>query len=77
MTVCANMKQCLTVLSGFVALDVQFRVVKGHGILVGSVGAGTNSKLELDSKGKEVAPTTKGYTLGSGEDEWGVELEDS
>ncbi|CAD6564941.1 MAG: UAA transporter [Alectoria sarmentosa] len=57
MTVCANLKQCLTVLLGIVLFDVTVGVWNGAGMLVTLVGAGIYSKVELDSKGKKVEAT--------------------
>lgn len=54
MTVCANLKQCLTVLLGIVLFDVTVGVWNGAGMLVTLAGAGIYSKVELDSKGKKV-----------------------
>ena len=57
MTVCANLKQCLTVLLGILLFDVTVGVWNGAGMLVTLVGAGIYSKVELDSKGKKVEAT--------------------
>ena len=57
MTVCANLKQCLTVLLGIVLFDVTVGMWNGAGMLVTLVGAGIYSKVELDSKGKKVEAT--------------------
>lgn len=50
-TVCANLKQCLTVLLGIVLFDVHVGIWNGVGMLVTLVGAAVYSKVELDSKG--------------------------
>lgn len=57
MTVCANLKQCLTVLLGILLFDVTVGVWNGAGMLVTLVGAAIYSKVELDSKGKKVEAT--------------------
>ena len=57
MTVCANLKQCLTVLLGILLFDVTVGVWNGAGMLVTLVGAAVYSKVELDSKGKKVEVT--------------------
>lgn len=54
MTVCANLKQCLTVLFGILLFDVTVGVWNGAGMLVTLGGAAIYSKVELDSKGKKV-----------------------
>ena len=57
MTVCANLKQCLTVLLGILLFNVTVGVWNGAGMVVTLVGAGIYSKVELDSKGKKVEAT--------------------
>ena len=52
MTVCANLKQCLTVLLGILLFHTQVGKLNGYGMVVTLVGAGIYSKVELDSKGK-------------------------
>ena len=52
-TVCANVKQCLTVLLGVVLFNVRVGLLNGFGMLVTMVGAAIYSKVELDSKGKQ------------------------
>ena len=52
MTVCANLKQCLTVLLGIALFNVRVGMANGCGMLITLVGAGIYSKVELDSKGK-------------------------
>ena len=54
-TVCANLKQCLTVLLGIVLFNVQVGVWNGVGMMVTLVGAAVYSKVELESKGKKEA----------------------
>ncbi|KAF2083982.1 TPT-domain-containing protein [Saccharata proteae CBS 121410] len=53
MTVCANVKQCLTILLGILAFDVRVGLINGLGIAVALAGAALYSKVELDSKGKK------------------------
>ncbi|KAL8832749.1 MAG: hypothetical protein Q9191_000086 [Dirinaria sp. TL-2023a] len=55
MTVCANLKQCLTVLLGILIFNVRVGVLNGYGMLITLVGAAVYSKVELDSKGKIMA----------------------
>lgn len=52
MTVCGNVKQCLTVLLGIVAFGVRVGWVNGVGMVVALVGAGWYSALEVGSKGR-------------------------
>ena len=52
-TVCANLKQCLTVLLGIILFDVHVSFWNGMGMLVTLIGAAIYSKVELDSKGKK------------------------
>lgn len=49
-TVCANLKQCFTVLLGVLLFDVQVGVLNGLGMMITLLGAGMYSKFELDSK---------------------------
>lgn len=51
-TVCANLKQCLTILLGVILFDVKTGVWNGVGMVVTLIGAAMYSKSELDSKGK-------------------------
>lgn len=60
MTVCANLKQCLTVLLGIVLFDVKVSVLNGYGMVVTLAGAAVYSKVELKSKGKITADIDKG-----------------
>ena len=55
MTVCANLKQCLTVLLGILVFNVRVGVLNGYGMVITLVGAAAYSKAELDSKGKVAA----------------------
>jgi len=51
-SVCGNVKQCLTILLGIVLFNVQVGVTNGLGMMVALVGAAWYSKVELSSKGK-------------------------
>lgn len=53
MTVCGNLKQCLTVGLGIFLFDVTVGWLNGAGMAVTMVGAGIYSKAELDSKKKK------------------------
>jgi hypothetical protein len=50
MTVCGNMKQCLTVLIGIFLFNVSVDLLNGAGMGVTMIGAGIYSKAELDNK---------------------------
>lgn len=50
MTVCANVKQSLTVLLGVALFDVKVNLLNGTGMLIALLGAAWYSKVELDSK---------------------------
>ncbi len=50
MTVCANLKQCLTVLLGIVLFDVKVGKVNGAGMMIALAGAAWYSRTELGSK---------------------------
>ena len=52
-TVCANMKQCLTILLGVIAFNVHVGMLNGCGMVIALLGAAVYSKVELDSKGKK------------------------
>ena len=56
-TVCANMKQCLTILLGVMAFNVHVGMLNGCGMVIALVGAAIYSKVELDSKGKKEGPS--------------------
>lgn len=60
MTVCANLKQCLTVLLGIVLFDVRVGVLNGYGMVVTLAGAAIYSKVELKPKGKVTVDILKG-----------------
>ncbi|KAI5362787.1 Putative sugar phosphate transporter domain-containing protein [Septoria linicola] len=49
-SVCGNVKQCLTILLGIVLFNVRVGVVNGFGMIVASAGAAYYSKVELDRK---------------------------
>lgn len=49
-SVCGNVKQCLTILLGIVLFNVQVGIVNGFGMLVATAGAAYYSKVELDRK---------------------------
>ncbi len=49
-TVCANLKQCFTVLLGAVLFDVRVGVLNGLGMMITLLGAGMYSKFELESR---------------------------
>jgi len=52
MTVCANIKQCLTIILGVVLFDVHLGMMNVWGILVTLTGGAMYSFVELDSKRK-------------------------
>ncbi|KAK3694181.1 triose-phosphate transporter family-domain-containing protein [Podospora appendiculata] len=56
MTVCGNIKQCLTVLLGIALFGVRVGVLNGLGMLVAMAGAAWYSLVELRSKGGGVRP---------------------
>lgn len=53
MNVCANLKQCLTVLLGIFIFDISVDLVNGAGMAITLVGAAIYSKSELDNKKKK------------------------
>lgn len=53
MTVCGNLKQCLTVLLGIFLFNVTVDWLNGFGMGVTMIGAGIYSKSELDNKRKK------------------------
>ncbi|KAK2606406.1 hypothetical protein QQS21_003225 [Conoideocrella luteorostrata] len=53
MTVCGNLKQCLTVLLGIFLFNVSVDLLNGAGMAVTMVGAAIYSKAELDKKRKQ------------------------
>ena len=58
MAICANLKQCLTVLLGIIVFDAKIGVVSGYGMIITLVGAGVYSKVELEMKQKSAAKPT-------------------
>ena len=60
MTVCANLKQCLTVLLGIVLFDVKVGVLNGYGMVVTLAGAAIYSKVELNLRGAGTGDISKG-----------------
>lgn len=52
MTVCANIKQCLTIILGSMLFEVDLSIMNMWGILVTVAGAAVYSFVELDSKRK-------------------------
>ncbi|EFY86316.1 hypothetical protein J3458_020398 [Metarhizium acridum] len=59
MTVCGNLKQCLTVLIGIFLFNVSVDLLNGAGMAVTMVGAGIYSKAELDNKKRKQQPQYK------------------
>lgn len=53
MTVCGNLKQCLTVLLGIFIFNVEVDLLKGAGMAITMFGAGVYSKAELDNKKRQ------------------------
>lgn len=53
MTVCGNLKQCLTVALGIVLFDVTIDLLNGAGMGVTMLGAAIYSKAELDNKNRK------------------------
>ncbi|KAL6891949.1 triose-phosphate transporter family domain-containing protein [Trichoderma evansii] len=53
MTVCGNLKQCLTVMLGIFLFNVTVDFLNGAGMAVTMVGAAIYSKAELDNKNKK------------------------
>ena len=49
-SVCSNLKQCLTILLGIVLFDVQVGMWNGLGMVITLAGAAVYSKVELDAK---------------------------
>ncbi|KHN96872.1 uncharacterized protein MAM_05428 [Metarhizium album ARSEF 1941] len=59
MTVCGNLKQCLTVLIGIFLFNVSVDLLNGAGMAVTMVGAAMYSKAELDNKKRSPPPQYK------------------
>ncbi|OAA73539.1 hypothetical protein ISF_00440 [Cordyceps fumosorosea ARSEF 2679] len=53
MTVCGNLKQCLTVLLGIFIFNVEVDLLKGAGMAITMLGAAVYSKAELDNKKRQ------------------------
>jgi hypothetical protein len=53
MTVCGNLKQCLTVALGIFLFDVTVDLLNGAGMAVTMLGAAIYSKAELDNKNRK------------------------
>jgi hypothetical protein len=65
MTVCGNLKQCLTVALGIFLFNVTVDVLNGAGMAVTMVGAAIYSKAELDNKKKKQESQYKPVPQGS------------
>ncbi|KAI9713481.1 MAG: UAA transporter [Bogoriella megaspora] len=50
LSVCSNLKQCLTIILGIMLFNVNVGVLNGFGMFVTLAGAGWYSKVELDAK---------------------------
>lgn len=61
MTVCGNLKQCLTVGLGIFLFDVTVRALNGAGMAVTMVGAAIYSKAELDNKKRKAQQQAAEY----------------
>jgi drug/metabolite transporter (DMT)-like permease len=53
MTVCGNLKQCLTVALGIFLFDITINTLNGAGMGVTMIGAAIYSKAELDNKNRK------------------------
>ncbi len=53
MTVCGNLKQCLTVMLGIFLFNVTVDLLNGAGMAVTMLGAAIYSKAELDNKNRK------------------------
>lgn len=58
MTICANLKQCLTVVLGIMMFDNKVGPWSGVGMVITLVGAGVYSKVELEMKARQAQPRT-------------------
>lgn len=56
-SVCGNVKQCLTIVLGIVLFDVKVGALNGAGMLVALAGAAWYSKVELGNKMKKASAT--------------------
>ena len=52
MSVCGNLKQCLTIVLGIILFSIRVTALNGFGMGVALVGAAWYSRVELQSKGK-------------------------
>lgn len=52
MSICGNLKQCLTVVLGILLFDTKVGVWSGYGMVITLVGAAIYSKVELEAKAK-------------------------
>lgn len=52
LTVCGNIKQCLTVLLGVVLWKVHVDLLNGSGMVIALIGAAWYSKVEIAAKGR-------------------------
>ena len=59
MSICANLKQCLTVLLGLILFDTKIGVMGGYGMIITLIGAAVYSKVELEMKVKGGAKPVK------------------
>ena len=59
MSICANLKQCLTVLLGIILFDTRIGVVSGYGMIITLVGAAVYSKVELETRTKGASTLAK------------------
>ena len=56
MSICANLKQCLTVLLGIMVFDTKVGVISAYGMIITLVGAAMYSKVELEIKRANMTP---------------------
>ena len=56
MSICANLKQCLTVLLGIMVFDTKIGVISGYGMMITLAGAAVYSKVELEMKRGSAPP---------------------
>jgi hypothetical protein len=54
LTICANLKQCLTIVMGSFLWDVPISPLNGAGILLALAGGAWYSSIELKAKGKAI-----------------------
>lgn len=50
LTVCANIKQCLTIFLGVAQFDAKVNLLNGTGMLIALFGAAWYSRVEVDAK---------------------------